>query len=356
MQRNIGKLTGALLVFASFLFAIGFVRNNMPDPPPTDPGVLPVAPDDDPVVSEEARARRAQIDTLVQEGNALFSQQRYLDAIRKYEAVQRMHPSNATATKMGYIACELLVAQSLYETIARRDTTRTERGEVRESSLAKAANAISGKGSLRAARADLDEALGYFPEDEDLLAARQQVERERRNRDRWSDQNQRQKLLDRLEKLFAAAMDTLARGDDISAYAELEQVLAADSERETEWYWKAEEQQGVIKADRAKRGGQTFRSAVTAKRNGDYLSARSQLRETMRLDPFHASARRHLEEVQSKLDKLALQLWSEAEIYEQTNQSDLAIGKYHEVVKYSAETSAPLAQKAQARIDALMRR
>ncbi len=338
--RRLLAIAGALAVAALALLVVGIALRGAT---PEDDHTPPTVPEDPEVVR------------LLQEGNGYFAQRDYIEAIRRYTAVQQRHPANATATKMGYHACEFMVAQALYDTIVQRAAGDSERSQAREEALASAERVLAGGRGVNAAIGSIEASLQLHPGDTGLLEARGKLEAEGRRRVRRGHANQREKHLEQVTGLYEQAVDTLRNGDDLRAYGQLEQVLAADPDKLTELYWRAEETMRSIESERARQGSASFRAAVSAKRGGDFLTARDQLRETLRVNPFHSSAERHLHEVQAKLDGQALRLWSEAEVYEQTNQVEMAAGRYHQVIEHCASASSPLARKAQARLDALVR-
>ena len=356
MQRNIGMLTGGILVMAVFLFAVGFIKNNMSDTRAVTRIANRANNDDVPAVtSAEAGANKAAVDSLIVQGNALFADQKFLEAVEKYASVQVRDPNNAIATKMGYHACEFMVVQHMFDTISGRSTTMAEQQEAYDAALAQADDALSRRGNLTAAQKAIEAVMEYFPEDEALQNILDDLKRRRRGvavavRKRKQEEHQAS-----IEDLFAAAQSDRSRGDDMAAITGFERVLGADPEKQTELYWKAEEQIRQIKAELSARGRQAYRAGLSAMKSGDYITARAQFRETLRLDPFNQVAQRRLDEVQAKLDQQAQKYWSEAEIYEKTNQLEMAIGRYRKVMEYCASSSSPLSQKAKKRIDALMR-
>ncbi len=355
MRNHIGKLTAGIAIAAMLVVAIKFVGNTMVDGPTLGPRDRdPEAPPPPTVIAGKGQASQETIDAMLGEANAHFAGRRYLDAARGYAAVHQLNPANATATKMGYHATEFMVVQAMFDTVSERAQQRSERQASREAALALASDALAGEGQLTAARRAVAAELEQTPEDQELLALRDELEGKRRTGIRDAHARGKRAHEREVAALYEKAQATLSRGDDMAAYAEFAAVLAADSEKETEWYWKAEDLQRRIRSDRAELGKESYRAGVAAKRSGDFLVARAKLQQALRDDPFHASARRHLDEVQSKLDQQALQLWSRAEVYEKTNQVELAVGEYQKVLNYSAASSSPLARKAQARIDALL--
>jgi len=355
LQRNIGKLTGVFAVLAVLLFAIGFVKNNASDTPSVKKRATAADPTGSAVVSVTTDpANQSAIDSLIGQGNALFAEKKYLEAVEKYAAVQKLSPNNATATKMGYHACEFMVVQAMYNSLAARTGAMAEQQEAREAALALADDALERRGSLSQAVSAIKDVQQFFPDDaelDDTLSALQSRQRGVAVAVRKRKQEEHQASIG---DLFSAAQNDRNRGDAMAAIQGYERVLAADPDKQTELYWKAEEEIRQIKAELSARGREAYRAGLGAMKSGDYLTARAQFRETLRLDPFNQVAQRRLDEVQAKLDQLAQKFWSEAEIYEKTNQLEMAIGRYRKVMEYCASASSPLSQKAKKRIDALM--
>ena len=355
MERNIRKLIGGFTVAAFLLFGIGVVSRSMDDLPSAkrhaddqDGGAVAVDP------AGPDQANQAAVEQLLNQGNAYFAEKKYFEAVEKYADVQRINPSNATATKMGYHACEFLVVQSIYTALSQRSVHAAQAQQSYQEAMALAEQAFANRGSVRDAITALEAVQPSFPEDQALLDALSRL----RGRERGIAVAARERAKEAheasIQDLFSAAQGERNRGDRKAAIQGFERVLAADPEKKSELYWKAEEQIRQIKSELAAAGREAYRRGLAAAKAGDYLTARKEFSETMRLDPYNEVAQRRLEETQQKLDQLAQKFWSEAEIYEKTNQLDMAIGRYRKVQEYSASSSSPLAVKATKRIDALM--
>ncbi len=305
-------------------------------------------------VSTHTRAADAEVDRLLQDANAKFAGRDYWQAAQGYAQAQQLQPGNATATRMGLHACEFMVVQAMADTLVERHQASTDQASSRAEALTLASEALAGTARLSQAQRAVAAQLEGAPDDAELLAAKGELSRLARRRSKARDTRNRAAHADEVQGLYDAAVAMLDRGDDMGAYAAFDRVAGADPDKLTEWVWKAEDQQQRIRAKRSEQAKTSYRAGLTAKRSGDYLTARRELRETLRIDPFHGSAPRHLEEVQGRLDQQALSTWARAEVYEQTNQTNLAIGEYQKVLSYSASSSSALAKKAQARIDALL--
>jgi len=353
MERNIRKFIVGFALLGLSLFGINVViksmntGHNVARRVEDDPGPGP-RPSPDPVVSQPA------IDSLIGQGNALFADKKYLEAVEKYAAVQKLSPNNATATKMGYHACEFMVVQAMYNTLSARNGVMAEQQEAYDAAMALANDAISGNGGLATAVDAIENVQQFFPDDQVLKDTLSSLQSRRRGVAKRNLVRKQEEHVASIGDLFSAAQNDRNRGDAMAAIQGYQRVLAADPDKQTELYWKSEEEIRQIKAELSARGREAYRSGLSAMKSGDYLTARGQFRETLRLDPFNQVAQRRQDEVQAKLDQLAQKFWSEAEIYEKTNQLEMAIGRYRKVTEYCASASSPLSQKAKKRIDALM--
>jgi len=89
-------------------------------------------------------------------------------------------------------------------------------------------------------------------------------------------------------------------------------------------------------------------------RGGDFLTARGQFRETLRIDPYNASAQSKLGEAQAQLETMASTEFKKGKTMEQANQPDRAMGHYNQVLVLIDNRGNPTYQNAQARIQALL--
>ncbi len=357
MERNIRRLIIGFALVAFMMFGVKVVKDGLRDGPKvTRPSTAPTstAGTVPSVVASGAEASSAEIDRLIGEGNAHFRDKHYLEAVEKYAAVQKLNPANATATKMGYHACEFLVVQSMYNTIVQRSSTASDQQAAYDAAVAQAEEAIGSRRGYPAAMRAIQDVQAVFPDDEKLVALMDTLKSKQRGAVVAHGRYTAEKHLQMVQGLFDTASGDRGRGDAMAAIQGFERVLAADPDKKTELYWKAEEQIREVKSELSARGRAAYRSGISAMKTGDYLSARGQFRETLRLDPFNQVAQRRLSEVQAKLDQQAQKYWSEAEIYEKTNQLEMAIGRYRKVMEYSESTSSALSLKAKKRIDALL--
>jgi tetratricopeptide (TPR) repeat protein len=289
------------------------------------------------------------------QGNTFFKEKKYVEAVEKYAAVQKLAPDNPTAVKMGYHACEFLVIRALRDTIARRSTSLDQQHRAYDKAMADARSALEGKGPAVPEAAEALEALRtFFPDDQPLADMLRELDATMRGRAVAAKKRKLEEYTAGVGGLYAAAESLVASGDLPGAVEAFEKVIAADPQKQTDFYYKAEDQIRQVKATLASRGKDAYRRGVEAMKAGDYLTARAQFRESLKQDPYNSVASRRLQEAQEKLDQAAAKFWSEAEVYEKSNQLELAIGKYRKVIEYSASPSTSLAQKAKKRIDALI--
>ncbi len=299
----------------------------------------------------------AGVDSLLDEGNQLFRSQKYLEAIEKYAQVQRMDPGNTTAAKMGYHACEFFVIKSLRAEVVRRSTSDSERRAAYDKAIQDAQAVIDRKSgvSIADALSGLEAVQTFFPDDDRLKSMLEKIRAIRRSRNVAAQRRKLEAHAADIAVLFDRGQREFAMGEYVKAIGIFEEVLSADTQKSTEFYWKAEEQIRQAKARLNEQARVFYRAGLTALKAQDYLAARTRFRETLKKDPYYSSARRRLEEVQQELDQLARKAWTEAEIYEGSNQTDLAVGRYRKVIEYCESASSSLAVKAQKHIDALLR-
>ncbi|MBN1334484.1 MAG: FHA domain-containing protein [Deltaproteobacteria bacterium] len=353
MDRTIRRLTIGIGVLAALLIAYKVIRDAQEGSNPTisPPGAFatrgesPEAPSSD----------NAVVGDLIEQGDRLFREKRYVEAIERYAAVQNLDPQNARAVKMGYHACEFLVIRTLREEVARRSTSQNQRRAAYEQAVAEARAALAGTGPETAdAIEDLETIRSFFPEDAVLLELLDQLHATRRGDVEAQRRQEQETLASGASDRFASAEKLEKDGDLLAAIRAYEAVLAADPHRRTAFPARAEERIRVAKATLAARGQDALRQGLGALEVGDPLTARSRFRECLEQDPYNAVAARRLKEVQDTLDRSAQTYWMEAEVYERSDQLELAIARYHKVIEVSASSAAPLAQKAKVRIDALL--
>ena len=358
MERHIWKLIFAIGIFAMLMGGVKFIMNTVGDSPKLARRASTTASQaSSPAVitSSDGQAATGAVEQLLSQGNAFFREKKFLQAVEKYAAVQKLNPSNATAIKMGYHACEFLVMHTLQQTIVKRGTAQAEEREAYEKAMAMAEDALEGKGTIGAAIKRLEGLLDTFPQDDPLTEMIDTLRKKQRGAAVAYRKRKQKEHEQSISELFDNAARDLSRGDHMAAIQGFERVLGADPEKQTDYYWKAEENIRQAKSELSARGREAYRAGVAAMKGQDYLTARAQFRETLRLDPYNSVAKRRLGEVQGKLDQQAQKFWSEAEIYEKTNQLDMAIGRYRKVMEYCESPSSPLGLKAKKRIDALVR-
>ncbi len=348
LDRNVVWLTLGIGLLAALLIGYKVVRDAVREP--SGPWV---SPDTAQALPEPAASTVAG---LLEEGNALFREKRYVESIERYAAVQKLDPRNPVAVKMGYHACEFLVFRALRDEIARRTTSMEEQRAAYERAMAAARATVAGRGGTLAEAVEGMEAIrAFFPDDAPLRDLLARLEAMRRGQAEAARRRQQEAHTDGVSGLFAAAEALAGAGDLTAAVPAFEAVLAADPERRTSLSAQAQERIREAKATLATRGLAAYRQGLDAARADDPLTARTRFRECLRQDPYNQAAERRMEEVQQALDRMARNAWAEAQIFEASNQLDLAVERYRQVVEYSASSAAPLAQKAETRIDALLR-
>ena len=352
-ERNIRKMIVGIGLFAVALVGLKVARDTVGDMPSRPRSKPTTSTNVAPMVSA---ASVSMIDGLLKDGNDLFRQKKYLEAVEKYAEVQKIDPRNPTANKMGNHACEFLVLNALGKEISLRSTNESERKAAYERAMADAQAALAGKGvTMATALEQLRLVQDFFPQDKAINEMVSRLESTQRARVVTAAKRKAEEHQSSISDLYAAAEAEMNRGDRLAAISAYQRVLEADPEKQTDYYWKSEEQIRQAKDWLSSQAKESYRSGLEAMKSQDYLTARSELRRAVRQDPYNAAAKRKLEEVQQKLDEAAQKFWQEAEIYEASNQLDMAIARYRKVVEYCSSPNSSLAVKAQKRIDALMR-
>jgi pSer/pThr/pTyr-binding forkhead associated (FHA) protein/tetratricopeptide (TPR) repeat protein len=348
LERNVRWLTIGIGLLAVALIAYKVIRDR-----PGDTSGPWTAPKTSAAVSE---ATAITVAGLLEEGNTHFRNRRYVEAVEKYAAVQKLDPQNPMAVKMGYHACEFLVIRSLGDDLTRRSTSLDEQRAAYVAAMAAARAALAGTGGpLDDAIQGLESTRAFFPDDAPLTDLLARLEATQRGRARATRRAEQETTAATVSDLYASAQALAEAGDLAAAIPGFEAVLAADPERETEFFARAEERIRESKVMLADRGREVCQQGVDAVQANDPLAARARFRDCLRQDPYNRAAERSLAEVQQTLDRLATNYWTEAEIFESSHQLEMAVARYRQVIDCSASSAAPLAQKARTRIDALLR-
>lgn len=323
-------------------------------PRPPAPLAAPAA------VAPSARApleptRREEVAALMAEGMRLFAEGKPFDAAAQFHKVQKLDPGNPDAERMGYVACEYIAMQRMFEELQARSASETERATAKQGALTAVAAALADASQLGAAAQALQAALSLLPGDPELAEAQTQLESRRSAVARGAAVRKEQAKQASLAEMVAAGQRELDRGNLTKAVRQWEGVLQADPSRASPQYYQAEE--GIRAAkDRMKvESKKAYASGLSAYKDGDLLTARSQLAQTVRIDPYNDAAGAKLAEVRKRLRDQASEIYKEARVLEDINQVEKALALYQKVLTYVDDPSDSLSGKAQSRINALLR-
>jgi hypothetical protein len=204
------------------------------------------------------------------------------------------------------------------------------------------------------ARRLLDAADVHLPGDPDLLAAREQLDGRKAAVARNVAARAEEKKKASLSDMFAAGQREFDRNNLTKAVSAWEAVLDADPTRASPQYYQAEagirSAKDKMKADSKK----SYAAGLSALKANDLVTARKELAATVRIDPYNDGAATRLAEARKRLKEQASEVYKEARVLEDINQSEKAIGLYQKVLTYVDDPSDPLASKAQTRINTLL--
>ena len=308
-----------------------------------------------PTTSALSPADQEAVTALMAEGIKALQERRTTDAATAFYKVLAVDPANADAERMGYVACEALAVDTMHAALKARKASETERAAAKATALERVAAASKDGSQIESARAALEAALALNTNDADLLAAQESLDQRTASVAHGAavarEEKRRASLADRL----AAGQREFDRGSYAAAVQTWEGVMAADATRAAPEYYQAEEQIRLAK-DRMKTESKRALSAgLSAAKQGDLLSARSQLAEVVRIDPYNETAAAKLAEVKSRLREQASSMFKEARVLEEeAHQFDKALALYQKVLNYVGDPGDPLAQKAQTRMNSLL--
>ncbi|MFN7146652.1 MAG: hypothetical protein ACK4YP_22955, partial [Myxococcota bacterium] len=299
-------------------------------------------------------ARREEVAALMAEGMRLFTEGKQFEAAAQFYKVQQLDPGNPDAERMGYVACEFIAMQRMYEALQARSASEAERAGAKQGALDEVAAAMTDSARVATAHQRLDAALGLLPGDPELIAARDQLAGKKAAMARGAAVRKEQAKQASLAEMVAAGQREFDRSNLSRAVAQWQGVLDADPSRASPQYYQAEE--GIRTAkDRMKADSKkAYAAGLSAYKDGDYVTARTQLAQTVKIDPYNEAAASRLAEVRKRLKEQASEIYKEARVLEDINQVDKALGLYQKVLTYVDDAGDPLSNKAQARINALL--
>ncbi|MCP4809630.1 MAG: FHA domain-containing protein [Proteobacteria bacterium] len=298
---------------------------------------------------------QAEVDGLMDEGMELFMDEEYYAATSRFLQVLKVDPGHEDAERMGYLACEFISIGAMHAVVQQAAASEADKSEAKSAALEATEAALAGKGSVSNARDLVRAALRLIPDDAELSDADTALGRKAGAISRRATERKHEKLSEEIGPMFDNAKAQLDRGDWVNAIAGFQAVMAADTSKSTEYYYQASDGINDAKSRMRRAAATPYKEAMTSMNRGDNLTARSKLRETLRLDPYHSAAKQKLSEVQGRLESEASDKFKEARVLEAANQVERALSLYSQVQKLVGDKSHELHKLAQQRIDALLR-
>jgi pSer/pThr/pTyr-binding forkhead associated (FHA) protein/tetratricopeptide (TPR) repeat protein len=297
----------------------------------------------------------ATVDAGMAEGMKDFGAAKYFDAAAAFYRVLQVDPHNRDARRMGYVACEFITLSEVRTSLVARTTSDAAKAQAKTAALTALSNALAGSGSLAEARTALDAALALAPDDAELRTASDTLTAKEGSVARAVSAGREQARAKSLDAMVQQGQSQLSSGQYASAVRTFEGVLSGDPSRATPAYYAAEE--GIRTAkDRMKADSKAaWSDANAAMKAGDWVAARSKLRAVLKVDPFNDAAQSKLAEAQKHLKEDASEVYKEARLLEDIQQTEKALALYQKVIRYVDDPGDSLSQKAQARMDALLR-
>lgn len=294
-------------------------------------------------------------DPIMAEGMKAFAEARYFDAAGSFYRVLQIDPNHRGAKRMGYVACEFITLSEVRASLVQRTTTDAARSEAKLAALAAVSKAQAGELPVANARVVVTDALAIAPGDAELVAALATLDTKQASVVRAVSAGRVAAQTRDLDAKLATAQADLDRGAHTKAARGFEAVMAADPSRATPQYYQAEE--GVRSArDRMKADSKaSWSEANAAMKVGDWLTARKRLDDVVKINPYDDTAAAKLVEARKHLKEDASEIYKEARVLEDMGQTEKALALYHKVQLYVANDSDPLAQRAQTRMDGLLR-
>lgn len=298
---------------------------------------------------------RAMVEAGMAEGMLRFSEAKYFEAAAAFYRVLQVDPHNRDARRMGFVACEFITLSEVRAALVARTTSDAARQEATASALAAVEQALAGSLPAASAQAALDAALSLSPGDPALVDAQARLSAKTAAVARAVSAGKAEARAKSLDAMLAQGKSELERGKYSQAVKSFEAVMAADPGRSTPQYYQAEE--GVRAAkDRMKADSKAaWAEANAAMKSGDWLGARTLLEKVLRVDPYNDAAAAKLAEVRKRLREEASDIYKEARVLEDIQQTEKAIALYQKVIRYVDDDDDALSRKAKDRMDALLR-
>jgi len=160
---------GGFLVVATMILG-GFITLQLMEDSQGEPKVVASVPLD---VEPEVATR---VEQLLERGSVHFDAGRYLDAATQYYSVLKLVPGHREAKRQGYIACELVMVETLRQGLVLRNLSADVKQLRRLGAMRAARKALQGRGNLERAWIDLREVAVFAPEDKKVIELLQSIE------------------------------------------------------------------------------------------------------------------------------------------------------------------------------------
>jgi tetratricopeptide (TPR) repeat protein len=294
------------------------------------------------------------VDAGMSEGMARFAEGKYFDSAAAFYRVLQLDPHHRDARRMGFVACEFITLAEVRTALVQRTTSEASRADAQAKAIAAVDAAVAGGMPPAEAQALLDAALAMSPGDPELLAAQERLSARSAAVARAVSAGKAEAKSRSLEAMLAQGQSELDRKKYSQAVKSFEAVMAADPSRSSPQYYQAEE--GVRAAkDRMKADSKAaWSEANAAMKAGDWVTARERLEQVLAIDPYNESASVKLVDVRKRLRESASEVYKEARVLEDIQQTEKAIALYQKVIRYVDDDSDSLSRKAKDRMDALL--
>ena len=296
----------------------------------------------------------AMIEELMEEGMERFTAEDYSGASAKFLRVLQLDPGHPDAERMGYISVEFITIQALQAGLQRKASSEADRSQAKLDALTQAEEALRGQGSINQAQKAVRTALNLNPGDEELKTADDRLRRKAGAVQVAAQERKTEVLVEDLSGPYKTAQAALDAGKYADAIKGFNSILAKDPNGQTPYAAKAKA--GLSQARNAQKSMAEgpYNKGVSAMGGGDMLGARRHFQEALRYDPAHSGASAKLSEINSGLQRQAMDKFQEGKVYEKANQADKALSSYSECQRLLGDRSSDLHKSAQARIDALL--
>ena len=289
----------------------------------------------------------------MEEGMERFTAEDYAGASAKFLRVLQLDPGHPDAERMGYISVEFITIQALQAGLQRKASSDVDRAQAKVAALTQAEEALRGQGSVRDAQKTVRTALNLNPQDEELETANERLRRMAGAAQVAAKERRTEVLVEDLSGAFSTAQAALDSRKYADAAQGFKAILSKDPKGQTPYAAKAKTGLAQARSAQKDMAEGPYNRGVSAMAT-DVLSARRHFQEALRYDPTHSGASAKLSEINSGLQRKAMNKFQEGKVYEKANQMDKALSSYSECQRLLGDRSTDLHKSAQARIDALL--